>query len=115
MYAILGLPQEYVDNLQKKGDEFSVKYATILNNICLEPDNDIIENSIGCLRNFIAKSTGDFLRTERDDFNNSCMDYLFKVVKVVHESQNRQSSQTERLIVLTIYISLIEYRRVDER
>jgi hypothetical protein len=43
------------------------------------------------------------------------MDYLFKVVKVIHENQNNTSSQTDRLIVLTIFITLIEYQRVDER
>jgi hypothetical protein len=62
VYAILGLPKEYVENL-KKGDNFNVKYAEILSNICLEPDTDIIENSIGCLRNFIAKSSSAFLRS----------------------------------------------------
>ncbi len=43
------------------------------------------------------------------------MDYLFKVVKVIHENQSNTSSQTDRLIVLTIFITLIEYQRVDER
>lgn len=63
VYAILGLPQYYIDNLQAKGDNFSLKFAQILANICLEPDNDIIENTIGCLRNFVAKSSGGFFRS----------------------------------------------------
>lgn len=66
VYAILGLPQQYIQNLRAKGDNFSLKFAEILTNVCIEPDNDIIENTIGCLRNFVAKSSGDFLRTERD-------------------------------------------------
>jgi hypothetical protein len=27
VYAILGLPQHYIDNLQAKGDNFSLKFA----------------------------------------------------------------------------------------
>ena len=40
------------------------------------------------------------------------MDYLFKVVHSVHE--NKDSSQTDRLMVLTIFISMIEYESVNE-
>lgn len=42
IYAILGVPQEYIENLRRKGDNFSVTYADILSNICIDPDNDII-------------------------------------------------------------------------
>ncbi len=42
MIGILGLPKEYVENLKRKGDNFSVQYAEILDNICIEPDEDII-------------------------------------------------------------------------
>lgn len=42
------------------------------------------------------------------------MDYIFKVVKFVHENQNGKCSQTDRLIILTLYITLLEYRVLNE-
>ena len=113
VYAILGLPKEHVENLRRKGDDFNQKYADILENVSIEPDNDIIENSIGCLRNFISKSSGNFLRNETDDFNISFMEYLFRMVKSVHENESNKSSQTDRLIVLTIFITMIEHEAVN--
>ena len=105
VYAILGLPKHYVEDLRRKGDNFSMKYADILENVGVDPDSDLLENSIGCLRNFIAKSSGNFLRNERDPFDISYLEYLFKVVRFVHESG--EMNQTNRLIILTIYITLI--------
>ena len=112
VYAILGLPSKYVEEMRSRGDNYSMKFADILENVSIEPDKDLLENSIGCLRNFIAKSSGDFLRNERDELNISYMEYLFKVVNSVHES--KESTQTDRLMVLTIFISLIEYEAVNE-
>jgi hypothetical protein len=43
------------------------------------------------------------------------MENIFRIVKFVHENESQKSSQTDRLIVLTLYITLIEYRVVDER
>ena len=42
VYAILGLPQSYVDDLRKKGDNFSLKFADILENVSVEPDKDFL-------------------------------------------------------------------------
>ena len=78
----------------------------------IDPDKDLLENSIGCLRNFIAKSSGNYLRNEADELNISYMEYIFRMVKTIHE--NPKASQTERLIVLTLFISLIEYEAVNE-
>ena len=86
VYAILGLPSKYVEEMRSRGDNYSMKFADILENVSIDPDKDLLENSIGCLRNFIAKSSGDFLRNERDELNISYMEYLFKVVNSVHES-----------------------------
>ena len=37
-----------------------------------------------------------------------------RIVQFIHENQNGKSSQTDRLIVLTIYVSLIEYQVLNE-
>ena len=42
VYAILGLPSKYVDDLIRRGDDFSLKYADILGNVCVDPDRDIL-------------------------------------------------------------------------
>ena len=42
VYAILGLPHNYIQDLRRKGDAFGLKFAQILENICVEPDSDII-------------------------------------------------------------------------
>lgn len=113
VYAILGVPQDYIANL-RKGSNFDRQFSEMLENICVEPDSDLIENCVGCVRNFIAKSSREMLWSEKDDFNTPLMDYLFKVVKFVHENQNGKSSQTDRLIVLTLYITLLEHRVLSE-
>ena len=114
VYAILGVPQDYLASL-RKGSNFDRQFADIVENICLEPDNDLIENCVGCVRNFIAKSSRDMLWAEKDDFNRPLMDCLFKVVKAVHENQHGRSSQTDRLIILTLYITLLEHRVLGEQ
>ena len=111
VYAILGLPHSYIQELRQKGGPQNHQYANILENVSVEPDKDLIENAIGCLRNFIAKCGNSVLRNERDEFGNTYLSYIFKIVKEVHESQGQ--SQTNRLIVLTLYISLIEYEAVS--
>ena len=73
VYAILGISKSTVDDIRKRGDNFSLTFADILENVSVDPDKDILENSIGCLRNFIAKSSGNFLRNEKDEFNISYM------------------------------------------
>lgn len=83
-YAILGVPDNYLRSLRNKGDNFSHQLATIIENVCLEPDEDIVENSIGCLRNFIAKCPIGLLCEQRDQFDLSMMDYILKIVKFVH-------------------------------
>ena len=115
IYAILGVPNDYINNLRKGNNGFSRKFGDILQNICIEPDNDLLENCIGCIRNYIVKSTPEMLINEKDYFNINLMEYIFKIVKFVHENASNKSSQTDRLIVLTIYISLIEYRVLDDR
>lgn len=112
-YAILGLPNNFLEGLHK-GNDFQRQYAEILENICVEPDNDLVENCIGCLRNFIAKSPPQALYGVQDDFGCSLLENIFRIVKVVHENENQRSSQTDRLIVLTLYITLIEHRVLDE-
>lgn len=100
------MPQDYLINL-RKGSNFDRQFAEIVENICVEPDNDLIENCVGCMRNFIVKSSRDMLWNEKDDFNTPLMEYLFKVVKFVHENQQGRCSQTDRLIILTLYITLL--------
>lgn len=41
------------------------------------------------------------------------MDYILKLAIYVHENQSEKASQTDRLIILTLYITLIEYRVVN--
>jgi hypothetical protein len=110
VYAILGFPQEQVAKIRSKGDPFSRQYADILQNVSVDPDKDLLENSIGCLRNFAAKAGRDFLSSEHDDFGISYLEYLFKIVRVVHENESGEATQTDRLIVLTLFITLVEHR-----
>jgi hypothetical protein len=42
VYAILGLPPNYIEDLNRRDDGFSLKFAQILSNICVDPDDDII-------------------------------------------------------------------------
>jgi hypothetical protein len=42
------------------------------------------------------------------------MDYILRVVKTVHENHSQNVSQTDRSIILTVYITLIEYNVVNE-
>lgn len=65
-YGILGLPTSYIQDLRNKGDLQSNRYADILVNVSVDPDKDLIDNAIGCLRNFIAKSNSSFLHNEHD-------------------------------------------------
>lgn len=113
LYAILGLPQDYIAGL-RKGSSFDRQFAEILENICVEPDSDLIENCVGCVRNFIAKSSREMLWAEKDDFGTPLMDCLFRAVRFVHENQSGRCSQTDRLIVLTLYITLLEHRVLSE-
>jgi hypothetical protein len=64
-YAILGLPNNFIQGL-RMGNDFQRLYAEIIANICVEPDNDLLENCIGCLRNFIVKSPPEVLCGYRD-------------------------------------------------
>lgn len=50
---------------------------------CAEPDADYIENTIGCLRNFISKYQ-DNLRNQIDKSGASFLDLLLNAVKYVH-------------------------------
>lgn len=42
------------------------QYKTMLTNLCVEPDENMLENSIGLIRNYIAK-LGPQLRDLRDE------------------------------------------------
>ena len=50
IYSILGLPQGILSQ-----NNINASYKTMLENICAEPDEDIVFNTIGVLRNYIAK------------------------------------------------------------
>ena len=41
-YAILGYSQEEINKVRMKGGDFNLQYADILENICVDPDKDII-------------------------------------------------------------------------
>ena len=84
--ALLGLPPALPEQLRRSGAPEDRQYADILENICAEPDSDILENCIGCLRNFIAKSPREVLCGYRDDLGAPLLDSIFRIVKTVHEN-----------------------------
>jgi len=109
LYAILGVPVDYINKL-RNGSNFDRTFGDILANICIDPDDNILSDSIGSLRNFISKSHFEALHQEKDQFGFTFIEYFVKLVKLVHENQDKKYSETDRLIVLTIYISLVEFK-----
>ena len=75
---------------------------------CADPDDCYIENTIGCLRNFISKYKGN-LRNVQEKSGLSFLDLLLNAVKYIHENQGHKEnlSLSDKAIILTIYISLI--------
>ena len=67
-FAIVGLPPQHIHNLRQQNDPFSNHLAEVLSNMCEDPDLSTIENSIGCLRNFIAKTPKELLHSQKDQF-----------------------------------------------
>ena len=68
------------------------------------------------IRNYIAKLNYR-LRELTDETNKSYLEYLFNTVSCVHTSKKENDfvfSKSDRSIVLTIYMSLIEYKVVSE-
>ena len=49
IYAIVGIPSQLANT------NLSDQYKTILVNVCVEPDEDIVSNVVGLLRNFTAR------------------------------------------------------------
>ena len=72
-YGVLGIPQE-LGNMN-----LAEEYKSILVNVCVEPDEDIVSNIIGLLRNFVARLRGN-LRVRKDELGISFMEYIFKIV-----------------------------------
>ena len=75
----------------------------------MNPDEKMLENSIGLIRNYIVK-LGHDLRVLKDETNRTYMEYLFNTVSYVHTSKNDNGfmfSRSDRSIILTIYITLI--------
>jgi len=52
---------------------------------------------------------------QRDQFNLSMMDYILRIVKYVHENHSKKETQSNRLIILTLYVTLIEQKNISER
>jgi len=72
-YAILGLPNQLGSmNLQNQ-------YKQILQNVCVNPDDDIVSNVVGFFRNFIAKARNQ-LRDFKDEIGVSFLENLYKIV-----------------------------------
>jgi hypothetical protein len=51
----------------------------------------------------------------RDECGNPFIETLFRIVQQVHENEGGKHSQTDRLIVLTLYVTLVEYRVLEEK
>lgn len=51
----------------------------------------------------------------RDECGNPFIETLFRIVQQVHENEGGRHSQTDRLIVLTIYVTLVEYQVLEEK
>lgn len=68
----------------------SAKYTDILQNVCVDTDDDLIANVIGFFRNFIGKGKG-LLRDLKDELGVTFMEYLFKMVELVTCSKKDQN------------------------
>lgn len=62
-WAVLGLPPSCLPSLASRHDPNSQLHLAILQNLCVEPDEDLLDNSVGCLRNFLSKSSSQVLRS----------------------------------------------------
>ena len=60
---------------------------------CTDPDPDFIENTIGCIRNFISKYQQG-LRNQFDKSRMSFLELLLSTVKYVHENQSSKATQS---------------------
>lgn len=65
-----------------------------------------MSDTIGCVRNFISKYQ-DKLRDVSDNLGVSFLDLVMNAVKYVHENQSGKATQADRLIILTLYMSLV--------
>lgn len=104
-YAIVGVPQ------QLGSMNLSSEYKSILMNVSVDPDEDIVSNVVGFFRNFIAKSRGE-LRNFKDEIGTPFLQYLFQIVERVQQSKTQEQSKYKKsdgLLVLTIYTSMLEY------
>lgn len=104
VYAIIGLPQQLGSvNLQNQ-------YKQILQNVCVNPDEDIVSNVVGFFRNFIAKCRNN-LRDIKDEIGVSFLSYLYQIVEHAQVAKNDKGDfkykKSERCVILTIYISLL--------
>lgn len=90
----------------------SEQYKSILMNVSLNPDEDIVSNVVGFFRNFIAKSRGE-LHSYKDEIGTNFLQYLFQIVENVQQSKTQEQvlkyKKSDRLLVLTIYTSMLEY------
>ena len=73
LYCFLGIPQSFGSM------NISESYKTMLTNLCVTPDDNMLENSIGAIRNYIVK-LGPALRDLTDETNTSYMNYIFRTV-----------------------------------
>jgi hypothetical protein len=58
--------------------------------ICQNPDSDFIENTIGCLRNFIAKYGINLRNQFPSSSSKSFLTSIFEITKYVHENMYEQ-------------------------
>jgi hypothetical protein len=75
-YGIVGIPQ------QLSNANLSPQYTTILQNVCIDVDDDLVANVIGFFRNFIAKAKSQ-IRNYKDEIGVSFLEYLYKIVDTV--------------------------------
>lgn len=59
IFGILPLPVEYINALKNENSNYSNALLKMLECQCADPDIGYIENTIGCLRNFISKYKGN--------------------------------------------------------
>ena len=115
IYGILPLNEGYINSLKSENSTLSNVLFRMLECQCADPDDGYIENTIGCLRNFVSKYKGN-LRNVMEKSGLSFLDLLLNAVKYIHENQGQKQnlSQSDRAIILTIYISLIEWQAVND-
>ena len=106
MYPFLGIPQPIIN----KQVNISVEFGQILTSLSEDIDKNLLENCFSIWRNYIA-ILRDNLKNFKDFVNQSFLDLTLNIVECIHGNQG--CNQTDRTIILTLYVTLIEHRCLE--